>query len=172
MATFPSSVQQGKSVFADAAAKMDEDGFALLLGFYDCRFSSSQEERKQTNLKKEGGGGTNCTKRVLAGRTRLVWTAMSSVGVVTGDEAGMARNRVIYLSLLTGQRLDAAVYVKFVALWSRASSFKTCSYVPLDEEIQSAWDIIGELLIVFSAATRTEGKDNHRHILTVQEAKC
>eukprot|EP00957_Ditylum_brightwellii_P175688 13377113-Ditylum_brightwellii.AAC.1 len=29
MATFPSSVQQGKSISADAAAKMDEDGFAL-----------------------------------------------------------------------------------------------------------------------------------------------
>mmetsp|Transcript_17176 Transcript_17176/g.24413 ORF Transcript_17176/g.24413 Transcript_17176/m.24413 type:complete len:123 (-) Transcript_17176:1835-2203(-) len=63
MATFPSSVQQGNSVSADAVAKMDEDGFALSLGSYDCRFSSSQEERKQTNSKKEGeGGGTNRSK--------------------------------------------------------------------------------------------------------------
>eukprot|EP00957_Ditylum_brightwellii_P130462 9951912-Ditylum_brightwellii.AAC.1 len=62
MATFPSSVKQGKSVSADVAAKMDTDGFALLLGSYDCRFPSSQDER----------------------------------------------NRVIYSSLLTGQRLDAA----------------------------------------------------------------
>ena len=30
---------------------------------------------------------------------------------------------------------------EFVALWSRATTCDSCSYVPLDEEIQSGWDI-------------------------------
>lgn len=31
-----------------------------------------------------------------------------------------------------------------VALWSRTTACEGCSYVPLDEEIQSGWDVIGQ----------------------------
>ena len=31
---------------------------------------------------------------------------------------------------------------EFVSLWSRATTCKSCSYVPLDEEIMNGWDII------------------------------
>ena len=32
--------------------------------------------------------------------------------------------------------------VRLVALWSRTTSCKICSYIPLDEEIQSGWDVL------------------------------
>jgi len=32
---------------------------------------------------------------------------------------------------------------ELVALWSRAASCETCDYIPLDEEIQAGWDIVG-----------------------------
>lgn len=47
-------------------------------------------------------------------------------------------------------RENQAAYSKFlpnrvtvVALWSRTTSCSGCSYVPLDEEIQSGWDVVG-----------------------------
>ena len=33
--------------------------------------------------------------------------------------------------------------VTLVALWSRTTACEGCSYVPLDEEIQSGWDVVG-----------------------------
>lgn len=36
--------------------------------------------------------------------------------------------------------LKKAKNIRLVALWSRATCCKSCSYVPLDEEIQSGWD--------------------------------
>ncbi|KAL7553196.1 hypothetical protein ACHAWF_016455, partial [Thalassiosira exigua] len=32
--------------------------------------------------------------------------------------------------------------VRLLALWSRATTCKACSYIPLDEEIQSGWDVV------------------------------
>lgn len=32
---------------------------------------------------------------------------------------------------------------RLVAIWSRTQACKSCSYVPLDEEIQSGWDVVG-----------------------------
>lgn len=33
--------------------------------------------------------------------------------------------------------------IRLVALWSRTTCCKSCSYIPLDEEIQSGWDVAG-----------------------------
>lgn len=32
---------------------------------------------------------------------------------------------------------------RLIAMWSRTSACESCSYVPLDEEIQSGWDVVG-----------------------------
>lgn len=36
--------------------------------------------------------------------------------------------------------------IRLFALWSRATSCKACGYIPLDEEIQSGWDVISNKL--------------------------
>ena len=41
---------------------------------------------------------------------------------------------------------------RLFALWSRAAACKACSYVPLDEEIQSGWDVIYSKLETFRDA--------------------
>ena len=49
---------------------------------------------------------------------------------------------------------------RLFALWSRASSCKACSYVPLDEEIQGGWDVLHNKLEMDTtvACPRCEGK--------------
>ena len=36
--------------------------------------------------------------------------------------------------------------IRLFALWSRATACKSCGYIPLDEEIQSGWDVISNTL--------------------------
>ena len=42
---------------------------------------------------------------------------------------------------------------RLFALWSRASSCKACSYIPLDEEIQSGWDVMNTKLETATTTT-------------------
>ena len=46
---------------------------------------------------------------------------------------------------------NSSTTIRLFALWSRATTCKACSYIPLDEEIQSGWDVIHNKLDISSS---------------------
>eukprot|EP00956_Cyclotella_meneghiniana_P009130 scaffold12518_cov75-Cyclotella_meneghiniana.AAC.3 len=89
-AILPEEVQIGISTSLEQAEKERQR-----LGSYDCRFTD-----KILNLKKDS---SSKSKRVTAGRTRLVWS-----NVIQGEEpySLSTQNQVAYNSLISGRRID------------------------------------------------------------------
>ena len=89
-AYYPAFVQSGRSVLATTAITMDKNGFGSFLGSYDCRFASStpssnpiHEKNGMTSRNNQPNSSSSLdknpptstrAKRVLVGRTRLIWT--------------------------------------------------------------------------------------------------
>lgn len=108
IASFPSSIQTGKTVSVENAAQLDEQGITSYLGSYDCRATTantvsynSKENNKQSKKDKDIR-----PKRINVGRTRLIWTSTQP----KFDDVISTRSKNMFFCNLTGQKLDAAGY--------------------------------------------------------------
>ena len=96
-----------------------------------------QAELPHTDESRIKDGGENpsvsrTTKRKLRNTTRPWHPVVMSSSFVAPRES-QSTSSVEFSSGTT-----------LVALWSRTTACDSCSYVPLDEEIQSGWDVAGE----------------------------
>ena len=101
-ASYPAFVQSGRSVLLSTAETMDQNGYGSFLGSYDVRFSSTQNPN--SNIITKG-------KRVLVGRTRLIWTHLDlSHSQHEPSFENIYKKNNIYTSLLNNAKLDASAY--------------------------------------------------------------
>eukprot|EP00978_Attheya_sp_CCMP212_P008726 scaffold20492_cov56-Attheya_sp.AAC.3 len=106
--SFPASIQQGTSVSIERAKELDE---YENLGSYDCGVGNPP----YISVEKNASGKR---KKVLVGRTRLVWSNIeNSAGLTIASQSrtnveytSSGRNRFVYTSILNGQKLDNPSY--------------------------------------------------------------